>query len=425
MKIFFKKIVLFLLVNRAKFVIASRPEIIAITGSMGKTTTKKILGELLSKQYSVLVSKSGFNTPIGVLLTLLGEQESGFSSFWEWTKILWRVYRKTLPRPEKIILEFGVDRVGDMDELLKILVPQVAVVTNVFPVHLGEGLFRNEVEIAHEKGKLAKAVSQEGLVLLFADNEYTRNMAETTRAKTVLYGFEQGEVRISPVVKREDGISFSLFIGEEVEEFFAPVFGNYFSEMFVPAIILARRAGISLNEIRESISNFSPPAGRGRVFLGKGGSKLWDNSYNSSPEALSKALNTFVEIPVAGRRIALLGTMNELGDRSHEFHVQIGKKAAETADILFFVGKYYSAFKEGVLAVDSEKPVQSFQTPIEAGNAILPLLQEGDLLLVKGSQNGVFLEKAIEILLEKSEDISLLCRRGEGWKKEIRKEKGL
>ena len=416
MKSFLKKVVLFLLASRAKFVIASRPEIIAITGSMGKTTTKKILEELLSKHYSVLVSKSGFNTPIGVLLTLLNEQESGFSSFWKWIQIVWRAYRKTPPRPEKIILEFGVDRVGDMDELLKILVPQVAVVTNVFPVHLGEGLFRNEIEIAHEKGKLAKAVSPEGLVLLFADNEYTKNMAETTRAKTILYGSEQGEIRISPVVRREDGISFSISFEDDTEEFFAPVFGTYFPEMFVPAIILARRAGISFDEIRETLVNFSPPAGRGRIFIGKNNSRIWDNSYNASPEAVLKALDTFLEIPT-GRKIALLGTMNELGDRSHDFHVQIGKKAAETADLLFYVGKYYSAFKEGVLAVDPEKPVQAFQTALEAGNTILSLLQKGDLIFVKGSQNGVFLEKAVEILLEKSEDIALLCRRGEEWEK--------
>lgn len=412
MKHLIKKFIIAFLKKKAAPILTSGAKIIAVTGSMGKTTTKNALVHILSTKYTVLASEEGFNTPIGILLTLLGENQSGFSSVLKWWQILHRVARKQLKIPDIIVLEFGVDKPGDMDELLDIVQPHYAIVTNVAPVHMDAGQFESMEQIAAEKMKLPKSLSVEGIALLNFDDPHIQKHASEVAAKIFPYGVESGEYSIQDARQLAKKIVFSIESWEGLVDFEVPLFGIYHASVFTPAILLARECDISFTKSAKALQTFQPPPGRGRILTGKGQSVIWDSSYNSNPTATTAALQTLPHIP-AKRRFALLGNMNELGDAAAQYHEELGAAAAEYADRIFFIGQQAEHFQKGV---GDEKPLQIFDTALQAGKYLAGILQEGDVILVKGSQNGVFLERAVAQMLEDERDRQLLCRQGEDWK---------
>jgi UDP-N-acetylmuramoyl-tripeptide--D-alanyl-D-alanine ligase len=140
------------------------------------------------------------------------------------------------------------------------------------------------------------------------------------------------------------GIHFTV----DEEEFSARVFGEFQPQIFAPAIILGKEMNVNMQDIKNAIAEYEPPAGRGRIFLGKNGSTLWDFSYNCSPSAASAALRSLADVPGFSRRIALLGNMNELGEHTHKEHKKIGSLAEKYADVIIFVGKESEAFTTGI-----------------------------------------------------------------------------
>ncbi len=416
MKTLFKKIIIALLLSRAQKVLASKPKVIAITGSMGKTTCKKAVQHVVSQKYVTLSSAEGFNTEIGTLLTLLGEKESGFTSPFKWGHIIWRCFTKKLPAPRVIVLEFGVDAPGDMKALLKIVTPDIAVITNVAPVHLSEDQFTTIDDIADEKMKLLQNISSSSVAIYNSDNPFIAQRTKLIHAKKISYGSDIASAYyVHEMHTSQKGISFEVTNKQNSQNYTIPLFGTYHWTALVPAIIIGRLLGISLSESVQSLQNFSPPSGRGRILEGKKGSILWDHSYNSAPEATTAALKELRHLP-GKRKIALLGNMNELGKKSPGYHRDLGKIAAEYADEIFFVGKEAKSFLQGV---QKKRPVTVFPSAQEAGKALKKVLQKGDFVLIKGSQNGVFLERAVRQLLLHSKDQVLLCRQGEYWKSKI------
>src|SRR6185295_44368 len=233
---------------------------IAVTGSMGKTTTKEAIAHVLRKKYRVLAASEGFNTEVGVLLTLVDEHTSGFSSVRQWLRILWRVFWKKIAIPDIIVLEFGVDKPGDMDVLLKIIKPDYAVLTNIAPVHLGNGQFRSIEEIATEKGKLITALPASGTAILNVDNEYIRRVTSQTSARIISYAVkEHAEFQVHRVEQRADGISFDISSRNENAALFVRFFGTYHWTVLVPELLIAVEFGIPLLEAEEELRSFLPP----------------------------------------------------------------------------------------------------------------------------------------------------------------------
>jgi UDP-N-acetylmuramoyl-tripeptide--D-alanyl-D-alanine ligase len=206
------------------------------------------------------------------------------------------------------------------------------------------------------------------------------------------------------------GIHFTV----DEEEFSARVFGEFQPQIFAPAIILGKEMNVNMQDIKNAIAEYEPPAGRGRIFLGKNGSTLWDFSYNCSPSAASAALRSLADVPGFSRRIALLGNMNELGEHTHKEHKKIGSLAEKYADVIIFVGKESEAFTTGI---HDKKKVRICTNAKKAAQFLQDMVQENDLILVKGSQNGVFLEEAVKMLLEKKENVARLCRQSKHWEK--------
>lgn len=397
MKSAFKKLAILLLKKRADIILKNKNvQIYGITGSVGKTTTKEALTAILSLKYKVISSKGGFNTPIGLLLSVLGE-ESGFSSPFRWLWIFIKVYTKKITIPDILVLEYGVDQKGDMDELLKIARPNKAILTKIAPVHMAEGQFESLGEIAEEKAKLIEAANE---VILNKDCIYLQ--AIRGKKETIYFTGKTAQ-------DEKNGFSFEY----GGVRYFVPIFGSFLYSSFMPAVIFGLKAGIKSEKIKKVLAEMQAPAGRGRVLMGINNSIIWDSSYNASPEAVKKMLETMKKIP-AKRKLALLGNMNELGEKSTEFHQEIGKIAANKVDMIFFVGEKLNeeAFYKGV---NRKKPLTFFKDANEAGRELAKILKKGDLLLVKGSQNRVRLEKAVKKLLKDSGDQCKLCRQGSAW----------
>jgi len=395
----------------------NRTQIIAITGSMGKTSTKEAIYTVLKDRFSIYRSQKSFNTPLGLSLSVLQEEESGFSSIKAWWKIMRRVLKEEKPAYQKMVLEMGADRPGDIKKLKKIAFPQIAVVTNVSNMHMAEGQFKNIAEIAKEKGSLIKDLPKEALAILNYDDPYIREME--TEAKKITFAVESAAMVMAKDIQvSSKNLKFTVVYNGDSAEFIIPVLGKFQVYVFLPAIAIGLQMGMTLKECAEALKDFHLPPGRMSYIEGVNRSAIIDSSYNAGPATMEKALELLGEIK-AEYRIAALGTMNELGEMSKQAHLDLGKKAAEVSDLLISVGPEAATIKQGALdAGMSEDKIFSFFDSEEAGNFLKGRLSPKDVVLVKGSQNRVRMEKLVKAVMNHPEKAAtLLCRQGEAWER--------
>lgn len=418
MKAFFRFIIGGSLSFKAKsFLKANRVQVIAITGSIGKTSTKEAIYKILSSKFDVCSSKKSFNTEFGLSLAVLQEEESGFSSPLAWLKILRRVLFQKKKPYQKIILEMGADKPGDIKKLIRIAPPHIAVVTNVNPVHMAEGQFKNLEAIAKEKGTLVRHLSKSGVAILNEDDPYVKVM-ETHAAKFTYSTKMHATLKAEKVNATSKHLSFTATYKGESEKFVVPVIGEFQVYVLLPAIAVGLQLGMTLQDCAKALKGFQLPPGRMNPIPGVDGAQIIDSSYNSSPIATGAALDILAQLK-ATRRIAALGTMNELGEQSHEAHIELGKKAVGIADLLVAVGKEAPTIKKGAMAAGMrEENIFTFFDSEAAGTSLKEKLEPGDLVLAKGSQNNVRMERLVKIIMKEPHKADqLLCRQGKAWEK--------
>jgi len=420
MKSLFRYIITKTIAHKAhKYLKDNNTKVIAITGSIGKTSTKEAVYAILKDRFNVYRSTKGFNTEIGLSLSILQESESGFSSISSWFNILKRIFFEKKDIYQTMILEMGADQPGDIKKLIKIAKPSVSIITNISPVHLEKGQFKDIEDISKEKSTLIKNLSHKNLAILNYDNPSISKME--THAKKITYGTGDDVMLKAKSVKASNkDIKFIVNYkptNEEVE-FTIPVLGKFQIYVLLPAIAVGLSFGMSLEECAESLKKLTPPQGRMTPIEGINKSMIIDSSYNASPETVRKALDLLNELK-GERKIAALGTMNELGETSREAHLEIGKKAVNIANIIIAVGPEASIIKEGAVSAGmKESDIYTFFNSEEAGDFLKEKLEKGDLILVKGSQNKVRMERLIKIIMKNPEHASkLLCRQGEVWDK--------
>lgn len=414
-----------------------QPKIIGITGSVGKTSTRDALYTVLKKKFRVRKPEKNFNNEIGLPLSILGIRHHG-RSFTGWFFALARAYVKTIFRdekfPEVLILEYGIDHPKDMDYLLSIARPAIAVVTAIgdMPVHVE--FFRNPEEVAREKAKLVSSVNPTGHVILNHDDDVVYDMKERTKAHQITFGFEEhAEVRISNLklqMKKEgdagdvpEGIIFKIeYNGNFVPVRLRDTFGVPQACASAAAAAAALVLGMNLVDIANTLQEYTAPPGRMRLLRGIKKSYILDDTYNAAPEAMRSALDTLKNLP-GKRKIAMLGDMLEIGKYTEQVHRAVGDQTAEFVDMLFTVGpraKFIAdeAKTRGLQAGGRKleaAQVYSFDDAIEAGRALDPLIEEGDLILVKGSQ-ALRMEKAVEEIMARPDKAKeLLVRQEEYW----------
>lgn len=433
MKSVFKKIIVWILQAEAKAVLRKyKPRVVAITGSVGKTSTKDAVYAVLSKKYHVRKSEKSFNSEVGVPLTILGLGNAWGNPLHWLQNIIDGLSLVVMmrPYPEWLVLEVGADRPGDIRSLASWIKVDVAIITRLPEVPVHVEFFDSVEAVIEEKASLMDAVRPGGSILLYADDERTRRLQQrlpAPDARIVLFGFsDETDVWVHrfEVVREEGGHNWPIGMRATitVEDESAPVqiIGSLGHHAFLPAVAAAAAGhvlGVALPEIVAGLEAYEPPPGRVRLLPGIKGTLVIDDTYNSSPAAAEAALHALA-LTKPKRAIAALADMMELGRVSVEEHRKAGAIAAKTCDILITVGVRARDIAMG--AWDNGMPEANILQFEDAGKAAAELqnmLEEGDAILVKGSQS-MRMERIVEeIMLEPERAGDLLVRQDREWKR--------
>lgn len=400
-----------------------QPQIIGITGSMGKTSTKEAVYSALSPKYRVRKNIKNYNNEIGIPLTIIGA-ESGNRSFAKWLKVFFKWIRLViLPSayPEILILEMGVDKPGDMKYLLNFIPVNIGIITSISSVHLE--YFKNIEHIAREKGRIIEKLPETGYAILNIDDEIVWGLKQKTGAKVISYGFsDEAMVRASDPVyiyenERICGISFKMnHEGNSLPVRLRNIIGKHQIYAALAAISAGIILKVNLVEILDSLEHLKSPIGRLNIISGREGSVIIDDTYNSSPKAVVSALETMAHMNPT-RKIAVLGDMLELGEAEESGHKEIARKIFEiNPDIFIAVGdRMKIAVKELERLKFSQDRISWFDNPSKAGDFVAAKIMDGDVILVKGSQS-MRMEKVVEKIMEDPDKArNLLCRQSEEW----------
>lgn len=427
-----KKILILVLRALAQAILQRyKPQIIAVTGSVGKTSAKEAIYAVLKGHFNVRRNIKNYNNEIGVPLTILG-QESGNQSPWRWLQIFLIgffeiFYAKNYPKI--LVLEMGADKIGDIAYLTSFIKCNISVVTAIgeIPVHVE--FFQGVDQVAKEKSNLVKCLKNEGWAVLNYDDQRVRAMAKKTSGQVFYYGFdEKADLRASNFEQRledlaEAGISFKVdYQGSNVPLRLRHVYAQHQVYAILAGVAVGLIYKMNLVEIAQALKNYQAPAGRLQMIRGIKNTWLIDDTYNSSPSSSLAALDLLNEAAKAaggdepGRKIAALGDMLELGSFTEEAHRKVGARAAQVADILLAVGE-----KSIFMADEAKKSglpkenVWYFASSQEAGRELQDLIREGDIILVKGSQS-IRMERIVkELMAEPERAKELLIRQDERW----------
>ncbi len=424
-----KSIVVFILTLEARIVLWKyRPTIIAVTGSVGKTTVKDAIVFALSKSFFVRGSAKSFNSELGVPLTVLGCESGGWESVRAWLSIIGEGLALIAFQnhyPKVLVVEVGTDKPGDIARITRWLKPNVAVVTRVGDVPVHVEFFSSRSELIAEKGNIVGALKANGIAVLSADDPdvismrtrapyakiFTYSMtgsADVTGSDADLFYSKEGVPMGVECVATYAGENAPLIIKGTAN--FSALHGA------LAACAVAIVLGAPFQETVRAFESFTVPKGRSRLIEGIRGSIIIDDTYNASPAAVAAALDALGRIDTGGRKIAILGDMLELGKHSVEAHKKMGVHASEVADILITVGlRSEVAGAEAELCGMYKEDVHHFTDSVAAGEFLKMVVKDHDVVLVKGSQR-VRMERIVErIMAHPEQKHNLLVRQEEAW----------
>ncbi|HXB70733.1 MAG TPA: UDP-N-acetylmuramoyl-tripeptide--D-alanyl-D-alanine ligase [Candidatus Acidoferrales bacterium] len=346
-------------------------QVIAVTGSAGKTTTKDAVAHLLSVEMSVGRTIGNLNNHVGVPLSILRLPDDCRAA----------------------VLEMGMNHAGEIRALAGIARPDVGVVTNVGYAHLE--FFDSIDGVAAAKRELIEGLPRHGVAVLNADDARVVRFRDSHQGRTITFGFSEcADVRADAVDYRADGARFRT-LGVDFE---TSMVGRHAVMNLLAAIAVAQVFGMAPERLREPVRTFAVGKMRGER-LAHNGIVVWNDCYNSNPEAAESMVDVLRETP-AGKRIAVLGEMLELGRASAELHRQVGRYAARHGvDLLIGVrGDAQLMVDAAVEAGLAKAAARFFANPAEAGDFARQEARAGDAVLFKGSR-GVKVEQALERFL--------------------------
>lgn len=437
MKKILTPIVLFILRFAAKIQLAKyNPQIIGVAGSSGKTSLVRLIGNSLSKKFRVLQT-SGQNSEIGLPLHILN-MDIGENSLLDWIRILfflpfqlllnWKTY-------DIFVAEMGIDspiEPKNMSYLLKIIRPTVAVVTNVSLEH--SVYFEPYVDeinpdvrtekilslTAEQETMPLTALSRDGVAVVNLDDSQIQNVRDGIIAKKITISLAQPADLVGKDIT-SDLSSFSMTVVANSRDYQLRIdqpLPKHFAYEFLLTLGAVHAMKIPIDEaINLLTQTFALPAGRVSFFKGINNSVLIDSTYNNAtlPPILD-ILDFIHDIAGKRRKIAIIGDMRELGEEAEDMHREVAKRLLQTVDFAILIGPLSEKYIAPVLE-KAKFSYEDFPDVTSSKKAILNLIQEGDVILVKGSQNTLFLERIVEMLLENKKDVEKLTRRGTFWDK--------
>lgn len=359
--------------NRNRFNVS----VVAITGSNGKTTTRKMISAIVERRFKTLSTSGNFNNEIGVPLTLFKLDGSH-----QW-----------------VVLELGMNARGEIERLAEICMPDIGVITNIGAAHLEK--LGSIDEVANAKKELLKKIKPNGTVVLNADDSRLLQIADETAKKTLLFGLsKRSAIRAEAIKKTLNGISFNLILPKESVSINLNAVGNFMVLNALAAASVGYLLGINGANIKAGLEKFKPAHGRMNV-IESGGIHIIDDSYNANPDSMITAFTTFKSLKRGQRGAIVVGDMLELGKHAKAMHQKIGFISV-TSNIakLYVTGKFAETVVKG--AQDNKNnAVEIFKgTKEKILEDLLNWLLPTDWVLIKGSR-GCHMEVIVDGLLKR------------------------
>lgn len=345
-------------ISRAKAKIAkfSNLKVIGITGSYGKSTTKEILSDILSKKYKILKTPANINTAIGIAQLILDKLDETYEIF---------------------VVEMGAYKIGEIKEICDIVKPKIGIITAINEQHLA--LFGNIKNTIKAKFELVDSLPKDGLAILNAGDaniqdglELRNSLAEKTRARIKLYsvGAKSDVYAIGEANDRQN-IKFKFISGADMKDFAVNITGAHNISNVLATIIAAQELGMDLDEISQIAKKISPLEFTLKILAGPNGSIMVDDTYNANPDGIFAALRHIKN--QRGRKIIVMSSLIELGSRAHETHQKLGKEISAIAAKLFFLDNYYTSDvirgaaknKESNIEIKNEKNAKKISEYLE------------------------------------------------------------
>lgn len=424
---FIKRIIIALLVWEARAVLARyKPRVIAITGSVGKTTTKDAVYAAIKDHVDARASHKSYNGELGVALSILG-LETAWQHPLYWLANVARGIVPLIRRvryPDWLVLEVGADRPGDIARIAPWLAPEIVIMTGVSAIPAHIEYFDSPDHVYREKRVLVDYLRPGGTLIVNGDDPRMRGLHSEYAGTSLTYGIEReadftashAEIMYEHTVPA--GMQFRVHHGgSSIPVLVRGALGLPRILASVAAIAVASRLGVNEVSASEGLSAWVPPPGRVRLIPGLKGSIIIDDTYNSSPAAALAALDTLASVK-AKRRIAVLGDMLELGKFAKDAHVQLGERAAACADKLITIGIRTRATAEAARnagLLDEDILQYDMGEVRRAADELQKDLHEGDVILVKGSQSMRLERFVLEIMAEPAKAADLLVRMEPEW----------
>lgn len=431
MKIFLKQLVITILTWEAKLVLLRyKPRIIAVTGNVGKTSTKDAIYTALAPLTHVRKSDKSFNSDMGVPLSILG-LPNGWQNPLLWLKNiilgLWLIVIKH-KYPQWLVLEVGADAPGDISTIAKWLKPDAVVLTRFpdVPVHIE--FFESKEQVIAEKTSLAKYMKKDGLLVLNADDPEIIKLKNKFGNHTLTYGYTSNAdffarniefvyTSIDGAPRFPVGREWTLVANDTPYIVSMPhIVGDSHITTALAALAVSSGLGFPINALVANIAEYKTPPGRLALLRGEGETLIIDDTYNSSPVAAESALHLLKSIEAPGRKIVVLGDMLELGKFTQPAHKEVGAQIVGVADLLVTVGIRAIEIDAGAFEAGfSKTQIHHFETSEQAGAYLKATIAKGDIVLCKASQ-GIRLERAVKMIMADSEQAkNLLVRQEKEW----------
>ena len=406
-----------------------KPRVIAVGGSVGKTSTKEALIRVLQATgRPVRYTFGNQATDMGVALSLLGFSEPPNGAM-GWLKVLLRCFTVQADLKGKqqpyYILEYSSDAVGDTDFLTKRIPPDVAVLTTIVPVHMGS--YKTEAAMQEETLRLVAGLREGGSVVANADDPIQRQNLVAGNVPVAWYGILEKKAEpieglyADEIKQTEQGLSCRIakHAGTQTTKGLpleTKMLAPYQLYPLVAAATVGIQEGLMGAQIKTALESYELPSGRGRLIAGHNEMTIIDDSANSSPAAVLAGLQVLKMRAKKRRKVAILGTMNELGDQAEASHREIGAGAAVHADYFVALGQYHKLMLAAARKAGMEpRNMIGFQTPEQLIPKLEQIVRRGDLIYVKASQNGMFLERVVKNLMAHPEEAATQLVRQSGF----------
>ncbi|KAB3538593.1 UDP-N-acetylmuramoyl-tripeptide--D-alanyl-D-alanine ligase [Alkaliphilus pronyensis] len=350
---------------------------IGVTGSTGKTSTKDMIASVLSSKFSVLKTIGNFNNHIGLPLTLFNLEE----------------------HHQFAVLEMGMSALGEISNLVKIVKPEIGVITNIGMSHIEH--LGSKANIMKAKMEITEYMNEGNYLLVNGDDEYLQNLKGIdTPYEKVFFGLSKDNDFYPIEVNQDNGYNITIAFEGENYIFNLPQYGIHNVYNGLAAIWIGKHYGVSPSEIQKAFNDYSPTKMRMEI-IEINNYRIINDAYNANPDSMKAAIDVVSNLK-GGRRIAVLGNMLEMGKFSEEGHRIVGSYLAKSkANMLITVGKDAAWIAKEVIKGNSNIDTYIVNSNKEAYEKLSALIQADDIILIKGSR-GMQMEEIITFLQERS-----------------------